>query len=352
MKQMNPFLEEIYQQPQAVRDTAAYHYGDDGMSVLCRLGELWETGRYSRFVFTGMGSSYFISESAACLLNSFGIDACAVNSGELLHYRMPMLGQDSVLVCISQSGESYEVVKLLDSVCQDVKVIAITNNPESTLACRAEHVLLCKAGIEEMTSTKTFITCWQCVLMLVHAIVGRQSESSLWYKTADDIAVVLDSADAWMSDALSVLGDSGYVQLIGRGSVFAAVCQSRLMFMEAAHVPASALLGGEFRHGPLEMVHDGFTAIVFSHSASVTHDIMIGLADDLIRFGAKVILITDTACKKDSDGLLVINVPCGHEDTFAMLSVIPMQLMINSWACSKGMVPGDFSHGAKVTSRE
>ena len=349
---MNPFLQEIFEQPKAVKDTASYHYSQSGRNVFRSISDLWNTGVYRRMVFTGMGSSYFISESAACLLNSYGIDACAINSGELLHYRKAMLGSDALLVCISQSGESYEVVKLLESIGTDIKVVAVTNEPESTLARKAEHVLLCKAGTEEMTSTKTFITCWQCILMLVYALAGRIVEQSLWEEIATDIEAVLSSATSWSGKALEVLGDSQYIQLIGRGPVYAAVCQSRLMFMEAAHAPASALLGGEFRHGPLEMVHEGFVTVLFSHSLSATHGIMMGLADELIRFGAKVILITDQECNADDKDLLSISVPCRHEDAFAMLSVIPMQLMINSWACGKGMVPGDFSHGAKVTSRE
>ena len=131
---MNPFLQEIFEQPKAVKDTASYHYSQSGRNVFRSISDLWDTGVYRRMVFTGMGSSYFISESAACLLNSYGIDACAINSGELLHYRKAMLGSDALLVCISQSGESYEVVKLLESIGTDIKVVAVTNEPESTLA--------------------------------------------------------------------------------------------------------------------------------------------------------------------------------------------------------------------------
>lgn len=76
--------------------------------------------------------------------------------------------------------------------------------------------------------------------------------------------------------------------------------------MEAAHTPASALLGGEFRHGPLEMVKKGFIAILFAHSQSETYEQSLSLVKDILKYEGKVIFITDSNLVFENDNLCAI----------------------------------------------
>lgn len=142
------------------------------------------------------------------------------------------------------------------------------------------------------------------------------------------------------------------MQVIGRGTVFAAVAQTALMFMEAIKIPASALLGGEFRHGPLEMVGPDFICIVYAHSQSGAYHPSIRLVEDVLSFKGKVILISDAASGIESPDLLEVHVRCERSDLFAIPSIIPVQLMVNAWAEEMKLVPGSFTHGAKVTAIE
>ena len=124
------------------------------------------------------------------------------------------------------------------------------------------------------------------------------------------------------------------------------------MFMEATKTPASALLGGEFRHGPLEMVGPGFICIIYAHSRSGVYRQSIGLMADVLSFNGKVILVSDISSGIESVNLLEINVHCGDPDLFAIPSIVPVQLIVNAWAEEMELVPGSFTHGAKVTSIE
>jgi len=117
---MNRFLEEIEQQPGTLKDTFQYYSDGDGKECLKR-------------IFTGMGSSCVISYVAACLLNSHKINSFAINANELLHYQFQLLTKKTLLVCISQSGESYEIVKITEQLPPNITAIAISNEPESTL---------------------------------------------------------------------------------------------------------------------------------------------------------------------------------------------------------------------------
>jgi glucosamine--fructose-6-phosphate aminotransferase (isomerizing) len=123
------------------------------------------------------------------------------------------------------------------------------------------------------------------------------------------------------------------------------------MLMEATHNPASALLGGEFRHGPMEMVKKGTRVVIFSPTGK-TYGQSITATTDTLKFGANVLLITDLVPSIKNDNLCVIEIPHVNEALFVITSIIPMQLIINQWAVEEKNEPGNFVHGAKVTTIE
>lgn len=343
------------QQPEALRATAAYYATDAGRVSLEAAATALKN--HDRIVAIGMGSSYFLAGAFSLSLAAKGIMVDVVNAGELLHYGLKAITDDTLVVAISQSGESYETVNALTRLEEAgvrPEVIAITNESRSTLARRAGITLPTLAGPEEKTSSKTFITAYQVITLITDAIEGKRPEESVWTGLADEVQKILDSRDSIVPVMLAALGDAGYLQLVARGTTMAAASQSALMAMEASHTPASALSGGEFRHGPLEMVQPGFTAIVLAHSASKTFGRTEKLIGDILRFGGNVMLVSD---RKDAvapaERLTVIEAPCKYEQLFAISSIVPVQLAVETWAREvKGITPGEFTHGAKVTSIE
>lgn len=350
---MNKFLEEIQEQPEALKQTFCYYRSEEGKKSLKTVCALWKSGEYDRIVFTGMGSSYFISQAAATLLSADSIPAFAVNAGELLHFQHPALTSRTLLVAISQSGESYEVIELLKKQSYlQLTIIGITNEAESSLARMVTCPLLCKAGKEDMTSTKTFVTTYLVIYLLAQALKGNEVSEEVLNKVVKEVERQLAEQETYLSHSLSFLRGYRFIQVIGRGTVFATVSQTALMFMEATKTPASALLGGEFRHGPLEMVNPDFLCIIYAHSQSGVYPQLVKLALDVLNFKGKVILVSDIASGIEDGGLLEINVCCEYSDWFAIPSIIPVQLMVNAWAEEMNLVPGSFTHGAKVTAIE
>lgn len=349
---MQSFIQEIQEQPQALLQTLNFYEKSEGKSVLSHIADLWQSGSYTNILLTGMGSSYFIAISAASLLNSYRIPAYALNAGELLHYQTPFIAPQTLLICISQSGESYEVIKVIAKLPSNITILSICNEEDSSLVKLSRYSLLCKAGKEEKTSTKTFITCYQVAYLLAMKLCNKEVDSNPWHELSAIIENMVKGDTPWMQKALELINDAPFVQLIGRGPVFAAASQSALMFMEATHTPASALLGGEFRHGPLEMVRKGFIAILFAHSQSETYEQSLSLVKDILKYEGKVIFITDSAEVLENENLCTITLPCPHAELFAIPGIVPVQLLINAWATQQGIIPGEFTHGAKVTSIE
>jgi glutamine---fructose-6-phosphate transaminase (isomerizing) len=350
---MNQFLKEIEEQPVALTETLRYYQSNQGTECLKRIVALWRTGKFQKIVFTGMGSSCFIAHAASGLLNNSNITSFAVNAGEMLHYQSSLLGSSSLLVCISQSGESYEIVKMLEKVPSFIPVIAVTNEPESTLAKHAHEVLLSKAGKEEMTSTKTYVSTYLAAYILSLALTGKLNKSAYTSVqiTIDGVSGLLANRNTWLSKAVEIIAHAPFVQLIGRGPVFATAQQSALMMMEATRNPASALLGGEFRHGPMEMIKSGSRVVIFAPYGK-TYKQSITAARDVLAFEANVLLVTDHPAVLSHEHLLTIEIPAVNEALFAITSVIPIQLIVNQWSLEEENVPGNFTRGAKITAIE
>lgn len=350
---MNRFLEEIEQQPEALKDTLKYYSNGEGKECLKKVVSLWQSGQFDKIIFTGMGSSYFISYAATSLLNPHKISSFAINSGELLHYQFSLLTKKTLLVCVSQSGESYEIVKILEQLPPDITVIAISNESKSTLVKKAHESLLSLAGKEEMTSTKTFITSYLVTYILSQALSERLNKAYFAEieATIKSVSDLLDDRNNWLNDAVKTIAHVPFVQLVARGPVFATAQQSALMLMEATHNPAAALLGGEFRHGPMEMIKEGSRVVVFAPGGK-TYSQNLNATTDILKFGARVLLITDQVPAINHENLFSIIIPCVREDLFAISSIIPMQLIVNQWSIEEKNEPGNFTRGAKVTSIE
>jgi len=350
---MNKFLKEIEEQPVALKETLQYYTEGDGRERLKRVVALWKSGQFDKVILTGMGSSYFIAYAATCLFNSQNISSFAINASELLHYQFSLLDKTTLLVCISQSGESFEIVRILEKLSPEVTVVAISNEENSTLVKIANESLLSKAGKEEMTSTKTYISTYLVTYLLSLALYGKFDDTSILevetiIKSVSDLVT---NRDQWLGDAVKMIAHVPFVQLVGRGPVFATAQQSALMLMEATRNPASALLGGEFRHGPMEMIKQGSRVVVFAPTGT-TYNQSIKATFDILKFGAKVLLITDQISPIKDENLFTITIPCSNEALFAITSVIPMQLIVNQWSIEEENEPGDFMRGAKVTAIE
>jgi len=350
---MNKFLNEILEQPVALKQTLDFYQKNAGKVHLQSAINLYRKREVTEIILTGMGSSFFTAYLASCLLNENGIRSHAINAGELLHYHFSLLEKGTLLVCISQSGESYEIVEIIKKLAGACPCIALTNEETSTLAQKGTAVLLSKAGHEEMTSSKSYVSIALVKLILGWSLAGK------WYGKKQDEAIqfialieeLLSSYESWMPEISRFLGDYGHIELIGRGPSYASVMQGALMFREAVRNPAVGNLGGEFRHGPMEMVKEGFRAVVFAPEGN-TFNQSIKMAQDIAGYGGKVLLLTNRDHHFPGSDVHVFRISVKDEYLFAIGSIVPLQLMVNFRAIELGLQPGFFTRGAKVTQTE
>jgi glucosamine--fructose-6-phosphate aminotransferase (isomerizing) len=213
--------------------------------------------------------------------------------------------------------------------------------------------LFSKAGREEMTSSKTYTSTILVLFILGWFLSKKWNNEKILQikKLTSQTSELIENYKNLISNEFDFLGDVDFLQFIGRGPLFSSALQSELMFKEASQVPASATLGGEFRHGPMEMVKAGFKSILFAAEGN-TYDQSIKMAVDIAKYQGKVIIITNKSPHISDNNIRIILIDQPDEYLFTIQSIIPVQLMVNYLALSKGHEPGNFVHGGKVTLTE
>jgi glucosamine--fructose-6-phosphate aminotransferase (isomerizing) len=293
-----------------------------------------------------------------------------VDSAELLHFGMPLLRRDTLLVAVSQSGESAEVVRLANEAA-DLQgspfILAVTNGGGS-LSRSCDAWLDTRVGDETGPSTMTFtgslVLLYLVALILADILALPQPRSAdVDANLAGSLGAVHRDASGAADAAQSLLGRTSLIEelgewlsdrrsfvLLGRGSSRAAAEMGALTIKEAAGFPAESLQTAQFRHGPLELAGPDLAAMVIATEPK-TRDLDVGLAEDLAGFGAAVALVTEDP-SHDIPGVFTIGIEPTATPLSPAVSVIPAQLLAWRLAIAGGREPGSFMRASKVTTRE
>ena len=348
------FLSEIREQPQAIRAAAA---GLTGQSEsLARLAEMAAAG--PPLILTGMGSSFDACLCTASALARHGLLSTSINSAELLHFRLDALGPEAILVAISQSGNSIELVRIAEALAtrgRRPRLVSITNGLDNPLARAADIKLDTCAGEERGPSTKTFAATFVVVQALVAALAGSASAEEICASAAADAERAAAAAEALLRDPRGLaermhaaLAGRPYLVVVGRGTARAAAEMAGLVLKEAAQVQAESLDTGEFRHGPLELAGPDLALAVIA-TEERTRALDLGLAAEVAASGAATVVIATDGPELPPGSIAVAPV----EPILApAVTVIPLQLLAWRIAREKGRIPGRFTLATKVTTRE
>jgi glucosamine--fructose-6-phosphate aminotransferase (isomerizing) len=311
----------------------------------------------SSIVFTGMGVSYCACHVPVTVLAGRGRDATMVEASELLHFRRPMLDEDTVMVVVSQSGESAEVVRLIEELREGPRpfVVSITNGTTSALAAAADAPLDIRAGPETGPSTKTFAATLVVLAALAEVLAGRPADQAAAQiaaeaeRAASGTASILEGRDELAERVASWCRDRSAVALLGRGTARAASETAALVLKEAARLPVEALQSAQFRHGPIELAGPGL-AVGMIATEPATAPLDLGLAEELERAGTSVLVVEagDNAPARPRR----VGVPPVARALLPALAVVPFQLLAWRLSIERGLVPGELAIAQKVTTRE
>ncbi len=347
---MTTMMEEIAQQPAALSGLRKYYASPGAIpfKALRKRVAHWPP----TVVFTGMGSSLFAAYPAQAFLSSLGIRAIVWETAELLHHHLKFLGPDTLLVAISQSGETVEITRLLASLPEGMGAVAVANAEESVLARRGGLLLPMMAGPQSAASTKTY-TCAVAVLMYLAFAIARKPQRTLTQalKLAIDAQErILERADVLTPPTAEFFDAPPYVVLMSRGADLASVYQGALMFKEVTRFGAEPISAAQFRHGPIEIISPAHRYVIFARQ-SKTGKLLLKLADDIRSHGGRVLLLTDLAFE-DITNVRLIQVEPMRLGLGTLVDSLHIQLLTHELARRAGREPGEFRFAEDVTRVE
>ena len=347
---MSDLFEEISQQPAALSGLRKFYASPGAISSkgLRSLTASWPP----TVVFTGMGASLNAAYPAQAYLTEQGIRALVWETAELLHHHLKVLGPDTLLVVVSQSGETVEVVELLKRLPAEARVLSVTNVESSQLAKCTSLLLPMMAGGQGCVSTKTY-TCSVAVLMyLAFAIAGHPptpltQEVMRAVKAQEDI---LERHDLLMPPIVEFFNRPPYVALMSRGADLASAYQGALTLKEVVRVAAEPISAAQFRHGPMEIISPSHRYILFAREGN-TGKLLLKLARDIRKSNGRVLLFTDMPFD-DPMNIRLVSVEPLKLGLGTLVDSVYIQLLAYEAARRAGLKPGKFEIAADVTLEE
>lgn len=335
---------EIAEQPAAARRTID-HLLPEGE----RLREL-ALGR-RRVLLVARGSSDNAAIYGRYLLEvAAGIPAALAAPSVATHYRARLDLADTVVVSVSQSGATAEIVETQQWAREcGAATVGVTNVAGSPLAAAADVALVTQAGPElAVPATKTYLTQLVALAVLADAL---SAEGGL----AADLARVPDAVegllDADVADASEALAAADRVVVSGRGLLLGTALETALKMEETCLRPVRGYSYADLRHGPISVVSEGLVAVLVGAATGPLAEPMADLVRDLQGRGARVLGIGGTP---SFAGLCDLHLagPDLPETVEPIASVVPAQLMIEQMARRLGLDPDNPRGLNKVTQTE
>ena len=340
-------LKEIYEQPFAISQTL------EGRFINHRLQES-VFGHNANDVFDNIksvqilacGTSYHAGLVARYWFESIARVPCNIEVASEFRYRNPVLASDTLVVTISQSGETADTLAAL----QEAKKLgakyslAICNGPESSLVRESDLVLMTRAGPEiGVASTKAFTTQLTALMLLVIAI-GRRFElsaaveakiTSELFSLPGKIESVL-KLDKEIEVLAERFADKQHALFLGRGTHYPIAMEGALKLKEISYIHAEAYPAGELKHGPLALIDVDMPVVTVAPNNSLLDKLKSNIQEVSARGGQLIVFMDETLQTTEDENVQIIKVPQIDNEVSPIVYTIPLQLLSYYVAILKG----------------
>jgi glucosamine--fructose-6-phosphate aminotransferase (isomerizing) len=343
----NFMLKEIFEQPEALRNTLSGRFDAARGEII--LGGLQTIGRdlvkARRLVLTGQGTAWHAALVIEYLIEEFARIPCEVQYASEFRYRNPIVEEGTILVAISQSGETADTLAALEEARErGAMTLGVVNVVGSSIARVTDAGVYLRVGPEiGVASTKAFVG-QVAVGALMAIYAGRRRHLSMeatrdLLRELDDIPEKIRAVTA-QSHAIKALVeklvDRENWLFLGRGYNYPVALEGALKVKEISYIHAEGMPAAEMKHGPIALIHDGMPCVFVAPKGS-QHDKVIGNMQEVRARGGRVIAI---ATEGDEDILPhaddIIRVPACPEALSPLLTTVALQLMAYHAAVLRG----------------
>ncbi len=340
-------LKEIMEQPETIRDAMRGRLlVDEGMARLGGLdGEIQSLLYARRILITACGTSWHAALIGEYMLEEFVRTPVEVEYASEFRYRDPVLDNDSVVIVISQSGETADTLAALrEAKRKGVKVFGICNVVGSTIARETDAGVYLHAGPEiGVASTKAF-TSQVTVLALITLLLARMKSMSFtrgveivkeMQRLPEKIQKILKSHEQVKAIAEQYCEATNFLYL-GRGYNFPVALEGALKLKEISYIHAEGYPAAEMKHGPIALIDENMPVVFIATHDSTYEKIISNIEEVRARKGKVIAIATegDEDIKKRADH--VIYVPSTLEFLTPILTIVPLQLLAYYIAIMRG----------------
>ncbi|CAM5414770.1 glutamine--fructose-6-phosphate aminotransferase [isomerizing] [Streptomyces tanashiensis] len=344
-------LKEIAEQPKAVADTLLGRIDGAGRLTLDEV-RIPDTvlREADKVVIIACGTAFHAGLIAKYAIEHWTRIPCEVELASEFRYRDPILGRRTLVIAISQSGETMDTLMALRHAReQGAKVLAVCNTNGSTIPRESDAVLYTHAGPEvAVASTKAFLTqlvaCYLLALYLgqvrgtkwgdeIHAVVRELA------RIGDEVERVLETMEPVRALARS-LADKDTVLFLGRHVGYPVALEGALKLKELAYMHAEGFAAGELKHGPIALIEQDLPVVVVVPSPrgrSVLHDKIVSNIQEIRARGARTIVIAeegDEAVVPYADHL--VRIPATPTLLQPLVATVPLQVFACELATARG----------------
>ena len=341
------FMEkEIYEQPEAILNTINGRVGgDDVLDNIFGLGSTDLFKKVKRIQIVACGTSLHAGRVAANWLSSISELPCQIDYASEYRYRNPHVDENSLLINISQSGETADTLAALRYAKEKdyLGSVGICNVPTSSLARESDFVLFTNAGPEiGVASTKAFTTQLAGLMLLALSIAkskGVNPKLRTRVVTAlrslpDIINQTLELKDQILELAPAIASKDNAL-FLGRGIFYPIAKEGALKLKEISYIHAEAYPAGELKHGPLALIDENMPVIALAPESEIAEKLVSNLEEVKARGGTLYVFADPSVTMDVNNGALVSMPKCDFLLT-PIIYTIPLQLLSYEVALLRG----------------
>jgi len=338
------FMEkEIHEQPDAIAATLAAHL--EGTRICPSLDRAM-LKRVRAIHVIACGTSYHAGLVARYWIEQLARIPVSVEIASEYRYREPAIPDDTLLVAISQSGETADTLAALERSAgsEYLDTLGICNVPESALTRQCGHSLMTRAGLEVgVASTKAFTTQLTVLLLLAAALAeARGQDPAVVRQVLEDLGQAAQQCrevlamDDTVLQVAEAIAEKPHALFLGRGAEYPIAMEGALKLKEVSYIHAEAYAAGELKHGPLALVDESLPVIVPASSSSLLTKLVSNLQEVRAR-GGKLYVFADRGVEMSPQpNVELIRVPAPHSLISPIVQVVPLQFLAYHVGVLKG----------------
>jgi glutamine---fructose-6-phosphate transaminase (isomerizing) len=341
-------LKEIFDQPKAIADTLIGRLSDNGQ---VQLDELHmsdaEIAKIKRISVIACGTAYHAGMVAKYAIEKWAKIPVDVEIASEYRYRDPIVDKDSLVIAISQSGETMDLLMALrHAKAAGARVLAVCNTNSSTIPRESDAVLYTHAGPEiAVASTKAFLTQIVAVYLIglkLAQVRGELSEQEIKGLYNEMLALpgqveqILETIEP-LRELTRKFASNDTVLFLGRGVEYPIALEGALKLKELAYIHAEGFAGGELKHGPIALIEEGTAVIAILPTADehALDEKMLSNIQEVKARGARVIVIANEGAEVIG-AEHIIRIPIASPLFQPVLATVPLQVFAYEIAVARG----------------